>query len=141
MAESGLRLDPASLVPFARWLPLGLAHGRIFDTRFYLADLGTGDVQIAVDETENTELFWTTAQSALDKADRGDLSLIFPTRRNLERLAQFASFAEARAHAEAIPQRIITPAIVETGEGRALTIPDDLGYPVTQEPLSRTLRG
>ena len=140
MARNGLELDPASLTPFARWLPLGLAHGRIFDTRFYLADLGTGNVEITVDETENTRLFWITAEDALAKADRGELSLIFPTRRNLERLAQFADFASARSHAEATPQRIITPQIVRTEEGQALTIPDDLGYPVTREKLSSAMR-
>jgi hypothetical protein len=134
-----LTLDLNALVPFARWLPLGLAHARIFDTRFYLADLGTGAVDIAVDATENTRLFWVTARGALAMADRGEISVIFPTRRNLERLAQFASFAQARAHAEATPVVTITPQVDDSGEIPLLRIPEGAGYPVTTEPFT-TLR-
>jgi 8-oxo-dGTP pyrophosphatase MutT (NUDIX family) len=140
LAIHGLALDLASLVPFARWCPRGVTSHRIFDTRFYLADLGTGAVELAVDATENTRLFWTTAESALAAADRGELSVIFPTRRNLERLAQFASFAEAKAHAEAHPVRLIVPQVAEVDGRQALTIPDDLGYPITHEPLDRAMR-
>ena len=140
LARRGLTLDLDALVPFARWCPRGMTHNRIFDTRFYLADLGTGAVELAVDATENTRLFWTSARDALAAADRGELSLIFPTRRNLERLAQFASFAEARAHAEATPVRLIVPQVAERDGQQALTIPDGLGYPVTHELLDRATR-
>ena len=141
LAEHGLTLDLGALIPFARWCPRGITSHRIFDTRFYLADLGTGAVHLAVDETENTRLFWITASDALALADRGDLAVIFPTRRNLERLAQFASFAEAKAHAEATPVRIIIPQIADRDGQQALTIPEDAGYPVTHELLDRAMRG
>lgn len=134
-----LRLD--SLVSFARWIPRGLSHSRIFDTRFYLADLGTGAVDIAVDATENTHLFWTSAAGALAAADAGDIKVIFPTRRNLERLALFDSFAAARRHAEATPVAPITPR-AETRDGRRyLRIPDNAGYPVIEEDLTTAMRG
>ena len=138
--EFDLKLDLDALVPFARWLPLGLSHSRIFDTRFYLADLGTGAVDIAVDATENTKLFWVSAQGALDMAERGEIKIIFPTRRNLERLAQFDDFAAAKAHARATPIRTITPEVFEDGETRVLRIPSDLGYPVHSEPLTKAQR-
>lgn len=141
LARRGLSLDLDALVPFARWCPRGITGHRIFDTRFYLADLGTGAVDLAVDATENTHLFWISARDALALADSGELSVIFPTRRNLERLAQFASFAEARAHAEAHPVRMIVPQIAERDGQKALTIPEDLGYPVTHEALDRAMRG
>lgn len=137
----GLTLDLDALVPFARWCPRGITSHRIFDTRFYLSDLGTGAVDLDVDATENTRLFWIGAQDALALADSGELSVIFPTRRNLERLALFASFAEAKAHAEAYPVRTIVPQVAECDGREALTIPDDLGYPVTYEALDRALRG
>lgn len=135
-----LTLDLSALTPFARWLPLGLAHNRIFDTMFYLADLGTGAVEIEVDATENTRLFWVSAQEALEMADRGDISVIYPTRRNLERLAQFDSYESARDHAEATPVRAITPEVIEEADGSFLSIPDDLGYPVTRERLTDVKR-
>lgn len=140
LAEMGWTLDLAAVVPFARWHPKNERIPRIFDTRFYLADLGTGAVELEIDETETTHLFWTTAAGALEAADRGDISLIFPTRRNLERLALFGSFAEARAQAEAIPVQTITPWMAERDGERWLLIPDDAGYPVPGEPLSSAAR-
>lgn len=137
----GWTVDCAALVPFSRWLPRGMQHERIFDARFYLADLGTGAVDIAVDATENTRLFWTTAQGALDLAARGDIQIIFPTRRNLERLATLPDFAAAQRQADAIPPCTISPVIVEEDGERWLTIPDGLGYPVTRERFDTAMRG
>lgn len=134
----GWTLDLARLVPFARWCPM---MDGAFDTRFFLADLGTGAVEIAVDATENTRLFWASAAEALRLADAGEIHVIFPTRRNLDRLALFASFAEARAQAEAIPVRMITPRQADRDGERWLTIPEDHGYPVTGQPMSSVKRG
>jgi len=137
----GWTIDRGAIIPFARWLPLGMAHSRIFDTRFYLADLGTGAVDVEVDATENTQLFWVSAKGALEMAEREEIALIFPTRRNLERLALFGDFAAARAHAEATPVRIITPQVDKSGAAPVLRIPGDAGYPVTTEVLDRAMRG
>ncbi|ANY19529.1 NUDIX domain protein [Tsuneonella dongtanensis] len=140
LAAMGWTLELGSVVPFARWHPKNERIPRIFDTRFYLADLGTGAVELEIDETETTHLFWTTAQGALDAADRGEIALIFPTRRNLERLALFGTFAEARDQAEAIPVKTITPWMEERDGEKWLMIPDDAGYPVPGEPLSSAAR-
>ena len=66
--------------------------------------------------------------------------MIFPTRRNLERLAQFASFAEARADARAHPVTPITGQRALRDGVECLTIPEGLGYPVTAEPLATVQR-
>ncbi|MEO5867860.1 MAG: NUDIX domain-containing protein [Sphingomonas sp.] len=136
----GLVLAPDALVPFARWLPAH-AHMRIFDTRFYLARLPHGAPDPVVDDTENVRVFWMTAQDVLDEADAGRAHIIFPTRRNLERLAQFASFDEATAHAARYPIRAITPWSEERDGETHLCIPDGLGYPVTSEVLTGAVRG
>lgn len=141
LAEFGWELDLAQITPFARWFPKNERIPRVYDTRFYLANLGTGAVELSVDRAENTHLFWTTAQGALDAAARGEIKLIFPTRRNLERLALFASYDEARAQAEAIPVRTITPQVVEKDGKAWLTILSDAGYPVTAELLETVQRG
>jgi 8-oxo-dGTP pyrophosphatase MutT (NUDIX family) len=141
LAEFGWQLDLAQITPFARWFPKNERIPRVYDTRFYLANLGTGAVEVSIDHAENTHLFWTTAQGALDAAAAGDIKLIFPTRRNLERLALFASYDEARAQAEAIPVRTIMPQIVEEGGKAWLTILGDAGYPVTAELLETVAWG
>ncbi|TGX52718.1 NUDIX domain-containing protein [Sphingomonas gei] len=131
-------LDLDALHFFARWLPAGVHH-KVFDTRFYLARAPEG-AEPVVDGNENVRLFWATARAVLDAADRGEATIIFPTRRNLERLALFASFADAAADARARPVRVVTPWIEARDDGDHLCIPDDLGYPVTSELLARAVR-
>jgi 8-oxo-dGTP pyrophosphatase MutT (NUDIX family) len=138
--EFGWTLDLSALVPFARWHPQNERLPRVFDTRFYLADLGTGAVDLEIDATENTHLFWTTAANALERAEDGEISLIYPTRRNLERLALFASFDEARTQAEAIPVQTIVPRMAERDGERWLLIPADAGYPIDGERLQSAMR-
>ncbi len=140
LAAMGWTLDLERLVAFARWRPKH-REIRVFDTRFYLADLGTGAVDLLVDETENTHLFWASAAEALELADSGEIKIIFPTRRNLERLALFASFAEAAAHAAEIPVQMISPWMEVRDGVRWLRIPDDAGYPVHGEPVTSVMRG
>ena len=84
---------------------------------------------------------WLTAAEALERERRGDARLIFPTRRNLERLAQHDSFAAIRADALAHPIEPITPWVEEHDGERFITIPDHLGYPVTREKLDGLWRG
>ncbi len=138
LASMNWQLAPDILTPFARWCPM---RDGSFDTRFYLADLGTGAVDIAVDATENTRLFWASAADSLTMANTGDISVIFPTRRNLERLAQFASFAEAQTHANAIPIQTISPKTIERDGESWLTLPSGLGYPITEETMTTVKRG
>ncbi|MEG3122972.1 NUDIX hydrolase [Sphingomonas sp. GB1N7] len=140
LAAHGLGLDLAALVPFARWLPAH-AHMRIFDTRFYLARLPADAPEAEVDATENVRLCWSTAQGVLDAADAGRAHIIFPTRRNLERLARFASFDDAAANAAQHDVRAITPWIEQRDGADHLCIPADLGYPVTSEAIDSALRG
>ncbi|TPG15281.1 NUDIX hydrolase [Sphingomonas oligophenolica] len=140
LAAAGTALDCDLLHPFARWLPAH-AHMRIFDTRFFLARLPADAPCASVDETENVRLRWTTAQALLDDADAGRAAIIFPTRRNLERLALYRDFDAAVADARAHPVRTITPYLEERDGAPHLCIPDDLGYPVTSEIMTGVLRG
>ena len=140
LAAVSVRLRLDLLTPFARWRPAHL-NMRIFDTRFYLARLPADAPAATVDRTENSRLLWATAAQVLADADAGRVAIIYPTRRNLERLAQFDSFDAAVTHAQATPMRTITP-FAEERDGRThLCIPDDLGYPVTSEPMGGAMRG
>jgi len=138
LAEAGLALDLDALMPFARWLPYGLPH-RVFDTRFYLARAPEGAAP-QVDGSENVRLCWITAQGALDLADRGEAMVIYPTRRNLERLALFDGFDSAMAHTRRFPIEPITPFVESRAGVDWLCIPEGLGYPVTTERMDRAVR-
>jgi 8-oxo-dGTP pyrophosphatase MutT (NUDIX family) len=137
--ETGLEVPLAGLVPFARWRPDFVRHKR-FDTFFFLAPCppDAGELQPQPGECERAE--WLSAAEVLRQIAEGKVSAIFPTIRNLERLALFESFAEARDHALATPIETITPWIEETEGTRWLTIPAHLGYPVTRERLETASR-
>ena len=129
----GWELDLDSLELFAHWCP---NFHRAFDTRFFTANLGTGDVDITVDATENTRLFWASAEGALGLAAAGEISIIYPTRRNLERLGQFSAYPEVVEQARAIPAQKIVPLRQELNGEMCLTIPEDAGYPVTSQSMA-----
>ena len=140
LREHDLQLDFSALTPFARWVPKFHAVRR-FDTLFYVAPCPKGDWEPRVIEGECSGAAWLTATELLDREKRGDARLIFPTRRNLERLAQHRSFEEIRADALAHPIEPVTPWVVEREGERFITIPDHIGYPVTQERLDGLWRG
>ena len=138
--EADWQFDLSALTPFTRWRP-PFNERRVFDTRFYIARYDGHDHIVEVDATENRHLFWATAADALAMAADGKVKLIFPTQRNMERLAQFASHAEAVEHAARFPPRMIMPFIEERDGRPHLCIPDDLGYPITSEPMGSAMRG
>lgn len=134
----GWDLEPDALTLFAHWCPL---RDRAFDTRFFVTDLGTGAVDIAVDATENTSLFWASAAQALEMADRGEISVIFPTRRNLERLAQYSAHADALADIAAHPVSRVHSSNETRQDGEWIVIPEGHGYPVRGQLKATAQRG
>jgi 8-oxo-dGTP pyrophosphatase MutT (NUDIX family) len=135
----GLALDLDALTPFARWCP-NFAEVRRFDTLFYLAEAPEGAPEVSADAAESVHAFWATAAEVLEKVASGRAKAIFPTRRNLERLAGLAAIEEARADASLHPVRKITPWVEERGGGRFVCIPEGIGYPVTAEPYETARR-
>ena len=140
LAESGLALDLGALVPFARWCP-ALHRTRRFDTHFFLAQ-GAGDAPAPmIDEEEAVRGLWASAPRLLADAEAGRAQIIYPTRRNLERIAQFASIDDAFADAAAYPIRTVVPWIEERDGRKWLCIPDSIGYPVTAQPFDTVNTG
>jgi 8-oxo-dGTP pyrophosphatase MutT (NUDIX family) len=134
-----LHLDLAALTPFARWCP-NFRETRRFDTLFFLAE-APGGVEATADKNEAVRTFWAPAQTVLDDADAGRAHIIFPTRRNLERLTRFRSIDDAREDAARHPVQKVTPWIEARDGSNWLCIPEGIGYPVTAEPLDTARRG
>ncbi|HET9355472.1 MAG TPA: NUDIX hydrolase [Sphingomicrobium sp.] len=140
--EHALTLDLADLTPFARWKP-AFAQTRIFDTIFFLAAAPGGSADdwpplAQPHECESAE--WASARDLLDRIDRGTAHAIFPTKRNLERLARFPSLAAALADAAAHSLDTITPWVEDVAGEPHVCIPQGRGYPVTSEPLATAFR-
>jgi 8-oxo-dGTP pyrophosphatase MutT (NUDIX family) len=139
LAEQGRRVRLDQLTSFARWCP-NFRESRRFDTHFYLAEAPADSPEPMVSEAEAVRAFWASAAEVLHELASGRAHAIFPTRRNLERLARFGSIAEARADAARHPVVQITPWVEDRDGQPHVCIPEHLGYPVTSEPLETARR-
>ncbi len=137
LARYELSLDLRALTPFARWQP-NFREARRFDAMFFIARAPAGEP--SADNHEAVRAVWISAVDMLAEIEAGRSQAIFPTRRNLERLARFASFAEAEADARLHPIETITPWVEERGGKPHLCIPEGRGYPVTSELLETARR-
>jgi hypothetical protein len=135
-----LRLGLGALTPFARWVPKFHATRR-FDTLFFIARAPGPDWTPRVVEGECSGAFWISAADALERERHGRARLIFPTRRNLERLALHGSFEALRADATGHSIEPISPWVEHVDGENFITIPDGIGYPVTREKLEGLWRG
>ena len=120
-------LVPAAeaLVAFARWITPAFLPKR-FDTHFFLALAPPGQA-LAHDGREAVDSIWISPREAL--AERGKrFKLLFPTERNLWKLARFDSAAAALAAARAAQVVTVEPKPVEVDGGPGLAIPAEADY-------------
>lgn len=139
LAARGLALDLARLTPFARWKP-NFRETRRFDTLFFIAEAEADAAEAELAEAEAVSSRWDSAADILAEIEAGRAHAIFPTRRNLERLAGFVSIEEARADAARHPVETITPWVEQRDGAPHVCIPEGIGYPVTAEPLETARR-
>lgn len=140
LADAGTVIDARALTLFARWVPKFHAVRR-FDTLFFVAQAPAGEWQPRTVERECAGASWITAAEVLNRDRRGEARLIFPTRRTLERIAQFDRFEQIRADALAHPIEPVSPWVEEVDGERFITIPSNLGFPVVRERLDGLWRG
>jgi 8-oxo-dGTP pyrophosphatase MutT (NUDIX family) len=133
--KDGLALALDLLVPFAHWItPKGMP--KRFDTRFYVA-LAPHDQDAAHDGHEAVDAVWIAPAAAVKAAHSGERKVIFPTRLNLQMLAEASSAADAMKRAAARQIVVVEPNVGPNAEGvLTLTIPPDAGYGAVSAPLS-----
>lgn len=125
--EAGLAIaDPASLVPYSRWITPAAVKIR-FDTWFFLSPVGD-EAAPRIDGGECVDWRWSTPQGALDAHAAGDLMLVFPTIKHLEQLATFAHADALLAHARGREVLPVEPRVVLEGEVARVLLPGDPGY-------------
>lgn len=134
----GLRLAADLLTPFAHWIaPPGL-HRR-FDTLFFAAPFPAGQ-EVMEDGDEATEALWIAPADAIAARAAGTRKIIFPTARNLELLGVSQSTQEVIDFARRRPIRAVVPDTITRDGAMYLRLPDDLGYPVTEEAFETAIR-
>jgi len=127
--DLGLRLDLSALTVFARWITPKMMPKR-FDTWFYVAHAPRAQ-QAICDGHEAVDAEWIAPGRALDLAASGQRKVIFPTRMNLQMLAQSASPGEAVERAAARELVTVEPWV----DGKVLRIQENAGYGPVTEPL------
>jgi 8-oxo-dGTP pyrophosphatase MutT (NUDIX family) len=128
-----LALALGALTVFARWITPATMPKR-FDTFFYA--VAAPEDQIAShDGHEAVDAEWVTPREALRLAESGERTIIFPTRMNLQLLAEADSAADAIARAGSRSLVPVLPEVIERDGQRLLTIPADAGYGTIAEPI------
>jgi 8-oxo-dGTP pyrophosphatase MutT (NUDIX family) len=125
LERENLRVAADMLTPFAHWITPSMMPKR-FDTHFYLAEAPADHLAVH-DGSESVDSVWIRPQAALEEAEAGKRTVIFPTRMNVEKVGRSANVAHAIEEARKVTKN-------EAGEP-ILRIPAEAGYCVTDEPL------
>jgi 8-oxo-dGTP pyrophosphatase MutT (NUDIX family) len=132
--ELDVKLDLGALSVFARWITPVMMPKR-FDTWFYVAHAPKDQLAVC-DGYETVDAEWIEPKEALRLGAAGERTIIFPTRMNIQLLAEASSADDAIARAQARKLVTVLPEMVERPGGRVLVLPKDAGYGDVAEPAS-----
>lgn len=116
------------LEAFAHWITPPVMPKR-FDTPFFIAEAPEAQVAGALhDGKEAVESVWTTPNAVLEQVDRGEVTMVFATRLNLNLLGETNTVADAMAAAASRTPVIVTPHVYVKDGRRMIDIPADAGF-------------
>jgi 8-oxo-dGTP pyrophosphatase MutT (NUDIX family) len=125
--EAGVELGPDDeLVEFSRWITPAVVKVR-FDTVFFLAQMPEGE-SVKVDGEECIDHRWIAPADALSAHAAGELQLVFPTIKHLERLAGFTTSSALLESSRGQPVGPVQPKIVLHGGTPRVVLPGEPGY-------------
>jgi len=125
--ETGLDLDPSTLVVLSLWTPPA-EYPRRFGTVFFVAPSPTFDPELRPDGGEILELAWITPTELLRRRDAGEVEMLPPTYITMDALLAFGTVAEALAAiAEQVPERYGTR-LSEVEGGMVARYAEDVAY-------------
>lgn len=133
--KQNLDLCVDMLVPFAHWITPEVESKR-FDTMFYLAPAPYDHIA-EHDGSESVDSVWIEPEQAIADGAEGRRAVMFPTRLNLEKLAESSNVDAALEAARA--SKIVT--VLPRMDGDVLRIPAEAGYSVSEEPIGRAIPG
>lgn len=131
------KLDLNTLTVFARWITPPMTPKR-FDTWFYVAH-APADQLAACDGRETVDAEWIEPSEVLRLAQAGKRKVIFPTRMNVQLLAEASSADDCIARAQARKLVTVRPEMKDTPNGKVLALPPDAGYGIVEEPLANVM--
>ena len=100
LEQEDLYVPAGDLVYFAHWITAA-GRPRRFNTRFFVARAPQGQ-DGAHDETETVHSFWIGPREALERQERNEIEIIFPTRTSLGDIAKFTTASAALEYARGL---------------------------------------
>ncbi len=126
--EAAIKLrEDEELVLFSRWITPEVISTR-FDAWFFLA-LAPAHTPPKPDGVETTEASWFRPAAALEAQTVGELTLAFPTIRQLESLLPFRTANEALAAHRDRRIEPILPKVIGSQDDHRVVLPGDPDYP------------
>ncbi len=127
LESEDLYLPADALAYYGHWVTAP-GRSRRFDTRFFVALAPEGQAG-SHDAGETVHDIWIRPQEALERAERGEIELVFATRHALKDLGRFARREDAFAHAASLPEIETNRACRAQGkEGEKLFRRSDAAY-------------
>ena len=127
LRDAELSLEVDRLHYLSRWVTHA-GSPRRYDTRFFIARMPNG--QIA--QHDGGELVghrWAKPEEALKLSSKGELNLMFPTQKTLEKLTEFREVEEALSYTlNAPPVTPMKPRLTTGIGGKKLLLPGDFAY-------------
>lgn len=105
--EAAIEIAPEELVYFSHWITPP-TEPRRYDTHFFLARAPGGALGVA-DAFETHDALWLSPREALQRHRDGEMHVVYPTVKHLERLKGFERVADALAFAREKPILTIMP--------------------------------
>lgn len=124
--EHKLTLALDQLTFYAHWIT-PKARPRIFDTYFFLAPAPPGQTA-EHDGIEASDSMWISPRQAIHDAGQGRITLVFPTRMNLGKLARFRTIRNALEKTSENNIVTVQPEIEGSQQGNIMRIPENAGY-------------
>ena len=122
-----LSLATDELQYFSHWITQA-GRPRRYDTRFFIARYPK-EQNLSHDGNELVSHLWVEPKRAIEKGNRGEISLMFPTLKTLEQLCEFSNVSEALDFARSLrPVPPMNPRISIGVGGKKLLVPGDFAY-------------
>lgn len=115
--------DVRRMVYCSHWIT-PVAEPKRYDTRFFLAELPEGQ-QATIDEREMSHAAWVRPGDALRRFRAGELPMVFPTVKTIQRLAGYPSVDAMLAAFRSGEVPPILPKLVRTRDGVGIVMPGD----------------
>ena len=126
LRKEDLTLDLSQLLFVGHWITPEISPQR-FNTKFFLTEAPTGQ-SLFLDKNEVVTADWLTPMQIIEREKKGTVTLMFPTKLNILKLARFKTVKEALLPQNWHPVIEVTPYTIKRRGERWLTIPPNAGY-------------